>query len=210
MQIRIEIDVRPDELRRFLGLPDVSGLQEDLIQFLRAKLGQASENFDIGSLIRGNLKPFSRAAALLRMVGSLGRGHGWDEAAAEEAAAAAQGAATEGPTAGRDADAPVASATGRRGTARRHAHSRRGGGSAQAGKRGGKRARKGGSGAVQEATARSSAGGRGRGGRARPARDGGAPAPVQARGRTRRAQKKQETSPSPAPAASSTVEPSTD
>lgn len=43
MQIRVEIEVTPEELRRFLGVPDVSGLQEDIISFLRDKVGQASE-----------------------------------------------------------------------------------------------------------------------------------------------------------------------
>ncbi len=35
MQIKVEIDVKPEELRRFLGLPDVAGLQEDIVAFLR-------------------------------------------------------------------------------------------------------------------------------------------------------------------------------
>ena len=43
MQIRIEIDVKPEELRRFLGLPDVAGLQEEVIQFLRDKVADARE-----------------------------------------------------------------------------------------------------------------------------------------------------------------------
>lgn len=55
MQIKIEIDVKPEELRRFLGLPDVAGLQEDLIQFLRGKVGAASENFDPATFVKGNI-----------------------------------------------------------------------------------------------------------------------------------------------------------
>jgi hypothetical protein len=55
MQIKIEIDVKPEELRRFLGLPDVAGLQEDLIQFLRGKVGAASENFDPTTFVKGNI-----------------------------------------------------------------------------------------------------------------------------------------------------------
>lgn len=55
MQIKIEIDVKPEELRRFLGLPDVAGLQEDLIQFLRGKVGAASENFDPATFLKGNI-----------------------------------------------------------------------------------------------------------------------------------------------------------
>ncbi len=54
MQIRIDIDVKPEELRRFLGLPDVAGLQEDLIAFLREKMESAGE-FDPAAFVKGNL-----------------------------------------------------------------------------------------------------------------------------------------------------------
>lgn len=54
MQIKIEIDVKPEELRRFLGLPDVSGIQDEIIGFLRDKVGQASE-FDAGGFVKSNL-----------------------------------------------------------------------------------------------------------------------------------------------------------
>lgn len=56
MQIRIEIDVKPEELRRFLGLPDVAGLQEDLVSFLRDKLGSAAETFDPSSFVKDNIQ----------------------------------------------------------------------------------------------------------------------------------------------------------
>ena len=54
MQIKIEIDVKPEELRRFLGLPDVAGIQDEIINFLRDKVGQASE-FDAGGFVKSNL-----------------------------------------------------------------------------------------------------------------------------------------------------------
>jgi hypothetical protein len=53
MQIKVEIDVKPEELRRFLGLPDVSGLQDEIINFLRDKVGAASD-FDAGGFVKGN------------------------------------------------------------------------------------------------------------------------------------------------------------
>ena len=59
MQIKIEIDVRPEELRRFLGLPDVSGLQEDIVAFLRDKVGAASE-FDAAQFVKGNFDVLRR------------------------------------------------------------------------------------------------------------------------------------------------------
>ena len=62
MQIKIEIDVKPEELRRFLGLPDVAGLQEDIIHFLRDKMGAASETFDPASFVKENLQTLRNSA----------------------------------------------------------------------------------------------------------------------------------------------------
>ncbi|SEQ04059.1 hypothetical protein SAMN04488038_103162 [Solimonas aquatica] len=62
MQIKIEIDVRPDELRRFLGLPDVAGLQEDIVAFLRDKVGAASD-FDASQFVKSNLETLRRSPA---------------------------------------------------------------------------------------------------------------------------------------------------
>lgn len=68
MQIKIEIDVKPEELRRFLGLPDVAGLQEDLINFLREKLGAASESFDPASFVKDNLDTLRKSSAWQKLV----------------------------------------------------------------------------------------------------------------------------------------------
>ena len=70
MQIRIEIDVKPEELRRFLGLPDVAGLQEDLISFLRDKLGAAAETFDPSSFVKDNLQTLRQSAPWQLLVSS--------------------------------------------------------------------------------------------------------------------------------------------
>lgn len=52
MKIHIEIDVTPAELRHFLGLPDVAGLQEDMIEYVRGRVARGAENFDPGELLR--------------------------------------------------------------------------------------------------------------------------------------------------------------
>lgn len=52
MQIKIEIDVTPAELRQFLGLPDVAGLQEDMIAYVRGRVSKGAENFDPADLLR--------------------------------------------------------------------------------------------------------------------------------------------------------------
>ena len=46
MIIKIEIDVKPEELRAFLGLPDVVGIQEDIINYVRTRVSN-TEGFDL-------------------------------------------------------------------------------------------------------------------------------------------------------------------
>ncbi|WP_043114210.1 DUF6489 family protein [Solimonas soli] len=62
MQIKIEIEVQPEELRRFLGLPDVSGIQEDVVAFLRDKIGAAS-GFDASQFVRSNFDVLRKTPA---------------------------------------------------------------------------------------------------------------------------------------------------
>lgn len=72
MQIKIEIDVKPEELRRFLGLPDVSGMQDDILHFLREKMDQASENLSPATdFLRGNLENLKSSAAVQRLLSSV-------------------------------------------------------------------------------------------------------------------------------------------
>lgn len=84
MQIRIEIDVKPEELRRFLGLPDVSGLQEDIVAFLREKVGAASE-FDATGFVKQNLDTLRSSPAWQKIVAKIRVA---EEAEASEAAPA--------------------------------------------------------------------------------------------------------------------------
>ena len=79
MQIKSEIDVKPEELRRFLGLPDVAGLQEDVINFLREKVSDANENFDPAAFVKGNLDTLRKNKAWQRFM------YGTGEEDAEEA-----------------------------------------------------------------------------------------------------------------------------
>ncbi|MCR9090391.1 DUF6489 family protein [Algiphilus sp.] len=68
MQIRIEIDVKPEELRRFLGLPDVAGLQEDILAYLRDKVGDASETFHPGDFVRQNISSLRKNKAWRKLM----------------------------------------------------------------------------------------------------------------------------------------------
>ena len=70
MQIKVEIDVKPEELRRFLGLPDVAGLQDDVVRFLREKVSSASENFDPTAVVQGSLDLIKRTPAWRKLRGA--------------------------------------------------------------------------------------------------------------------------------------------
>ena len=55
MKIKIEVDLTPSELRALIGLPDVAGLQEDMIEYLRERVSSGVEGFDPAGLLKGNL-----------------------------------------------------------------------------------------------------------------------------------------------------------
>jgi hypothetical protein len=64
VDIKVEISMTPEELRRFLGLPDVGGLQDDLIDFLRSKMGAAGDvaaDFDATDFVRSNFDTLRKA-----------------------------------------------------------------------------------------------------------------------------------------------------
>ena len=71
MIIKIEIDVKPEELRRFLGLPDVGGLQEDMIHYVRDKMATSVDGFDPAEFIKENIQS-SRAWKTLMSLASSG------------------------------------------------------------------------------------------------------------------------------------------
>lgn len=50
MNIKIDIELTPQELRQFIGLPDVAGLQDDMIQFVREKVTKGADNIDVDAL----------------------------------------------------------------------------------------------------------------------------------------------------------------
>ena len=60
MIIKIEIDVKPEELRAFLGLPDVVGIQEDIINYVRTRVS-TTEGVDPTELVRGGVERGTRA-----------------------------------------------------------------------------------------------------------------------------------------------------
>jgi hypothetical protein len=67
MNIKIDIELTPQELRQFIGLPDVAGLQDDVIQFVREKVTKGVENVDVDALRQGiqSSRPWKRLMAVI-------------------------------------------------------------------------------------------------------------------------------------------------
>ena len=57
MQIKITVDATPEEMRRFFGLPDVTLLQEEMIERIREKMKAGDEGFDPLTLMQPYLVP---------------------------------------------------------------------------------------------------------------------------------------------------------
>ncbi|MCP1676576.1 hypothetical protein J2T57_003747 [Natronocella acetinitrilica] len=54
MKISIDVDATPEELRRFIGLPDLQPLQDELLNSIRERMHAGQEGYDPVTL----MKPF--------------------------------------------------------------------------------------------------------------------------------------------------------
>jgi hypothetical protein len=50
MKIKIEIDLKPEELQRFLGLPDVGAMREEVMQFVKERIAADPAGFVLENL----------------------------------------------------------------------------------------------------------------------------------------------------------------
>lgn len=50
MRIKIEIDLKPEELQRFLGLPDVGAMREEVMRFVKQKIAADPAGFLLDNL----------------------------------------------------------------------------------------------------------------------------------------------------------------
>ncbi len=60
MKINVEVDLTPEELRRFMGLPDVQGLHQQMLEGFAQRLqssGEQQEAF-MRSLFAGAMAPW--------------------------------------------------------------------------------------------------------------------------------------------------------
>lgn len=57
MKIRIDVNMTPQELRTFLGLPDVEPLQREMMEKIRERMQAGAEDFDPLTLMKPFLPP---------------------------------------------------------------------------------------------------------------------------------------------------------
>jgi len=87
MKISLDIDCTPEEARRFLGLPDVSALNERLMEQLAARLESGLDPAELDRLLQG----WMPAAAS----GAMGDWQQWQKAFWEALAGEKSGGAEE-------------------------------------------------------------------------------------------------------------------
>ena len=58
MKISIDVEATPEELRRFIGLPELQPLQEEMLEAIRARMNEGRDGYDPLTLMR----PFLPAA----------------------------------------------------------------------------------------------------------------------------------------------------
>ena len=52
MKINLEFEMTPEEARRLMGLPDVSGLQAEMLEEMRRRMKSGMETIDPQTLLR--------------------------------------------------------------------------------------------------------------------------------------------------------------
>ena len=57
MKVKVEVDATPQELRSFLGLPDVEPLQEEVMDHVRQNMLKAIEHYDPAALMKAYIPP---------------------------------------------------------------------------------------------------------------------------------------------------------
>ncbi|MGV0036163.1 MAG: DUF6489 family protein [Candidatus Azotimanducaceae bacterium WSBS_2022_MAG_OTU7] len=72
MNITVNIDITPEELRRFMGLPDVQGLQEEMLKMAHKQLTESGQNA-FNDILAGAVQPMMAYQDWLQrmMLGSL-------------------------------------------------------------------------------------------------------------------------------------------
>jgi hypothetical protein len=50
MKVKVEIDMKPEELQRFLGMPDVAAMREEVMRFIKERIAADPAGFLLDNL----------------------------------------------------------------------------------------------------------------------------------------------------------------
>lgn len=50
MKVKVEIDMKPEELQRFLGMPDVGAMREEVMKFIKDRIAADPAGFLLDNL----------------------------------------------------------------------------------------------------------------------------------------------------------------
>jgi hypothetical protein len=72
MNIRVDLDITPEELRKLMGLPDVQAFQAELMDKIRQQMEQGAEGYDPQTLMRPFMnQAFASMDAFQKMMAGL-------------------------------------------------------------------------------------------------------------------------------------------
>ncbi len=80
MKITIDFDVTPEELRKFLGLPNVEGLQEEMLKAAQKQMAESGQTM-FNDMITGAVQPMLAYQQWLQRMMSGNRSEGGSEEA---------------------------------------------------------------------------------------------------------------------------------
>jgi len=63
MRIKMEIDMKPEELQRFLGMPDVAAMREEIMRFIKERVAA-----DPAGFLLENLEQLSKSKPVRRFL----------------------------------------------------------------------------------------------------------------------------------------------
>ena len=64
MKFTIDVDCTPEEARRFLGLPDVTPMQDRMLEEMEKRMMESMKGFDMESLMKQWMTPGLEGAGL--------------------------------------------------------------------------------------------------------------------------------------------------
>jgi len=72
MKVKIDIEVKPDEIRTLIGLPDVQGIQDDLVEYIRGGMKKGVDTVEAVTMLRQFLPESLKTATALQQMFSKG------------------------------------------------------------------------------------------------------------------------------------------